>query len=115
MPSTKTSTRALTLMATLAVLVLLLMTDLSPRQALTFEDLPYDGKSVQVPCIVIGSREANGGAILELEDQDGSVIEAYCPEESMVNMTLPCSALVTGRMDDGDEPFMFVDKVVPLS
>ncbi|MFA5312711.1 MAG: hypothetical protein WC375_05225 [Methanomassiliicoccales archaeon] len=115
MLSSKISTRTLTLIATMAVLLLLLLTDLSPRQVLTFEDLPSDGKSVQVPCMVIGSREANGGAILELQDQDGSVMEAFCPEGCAVNMTIPFAALITGQMDDGDEPFMFIDRIVPQS
>jgi hypothetical protein len=112
MRSSKISTGTLTLLAVMAVLVLLLMTDLSPRQALTFEEMPSDGKSAQVPCIATGSREAKGGFILDLQDRDGAVMEAYCPEERMVNMTMPCTVLVTGTLDDGDEPFMFIDTIV---
>jgi len=110
---TKISAGTLALLATFAVLALLLTADLSPRQAMTFEDLPVDGKSVQIPCIAISSREAKGGFILELQDKDNSVMKAYCASENMVNMTFPCAVLVTGQMDDGEEPFMFIDEIAP--
>ncbi|QLH74888.1 MAG: hypothetical protein HPY73_05155 [Methanomassiliicoccales archaeon] len=100
-------------LATLSVLALLLISDMAPRQADDFADLPADGKPFEILCTITTQRDARGGKLLELRDQEGELMRAYCPNGTWVDIQLPCVAYITGHLDNGAEPFMFIDAIEP--
>jgi hypothetical protein len=109
----KVGPSTLLLMATAAVLALMVASELHPAQLSSIRDLDGEG---EVAVVVVRCRPCTGGYLLNLTDGLGTWADAFCPSEVCPTPLANGTSVRAEVQRSPDDPnFLYVQKLTRVS
>lgn len=87
----------------IAILALMAVSDFNPQGSESFGEL--EAGQVSVCCAIIGWEEADEGHVLQLIDEEGTILRAFMRETPPSDSTV---VMITGELVMDPDPFLFV-------
>ena len=104
--------RVLFVAASLAVLVLLVLSDFRSIQVASFSEMPPSGGRFKISCVVIGCGTSQKGWVLTLRDCAGGEVGAFLSRDSLLEP--PAAGAIVeliGEVAEDDRSFVFIESL----
>ncbi|OPY33869.1 MAG: hypothetical protein A4E32_00607 [Methanomassiliicoccales archaeon PtaU1.Bin124] len=108
----KKRTWGLALLATIAVMALLFLTDFTPLLEEDFDHMPDQNTRVGTTALLTSYKKTSNGYLIELEDTKGNKLKAYIDSRAIQFTPINDSFVnVVGTYQPGAQPIIFVEEI----